>query len=99
MTTAEGGDLIHRWWLVAFLDLLGQQDAFLKTDVMPGHEDRDATRALIAAINDSIGVIGRFQQFTELLTIGRDVETLDRDWPAEICLVGLPLSPAYGDET
>jgi SEC-C motif len=48
--------LSHGYWLVAFVDLLGQKDAFLKTDYLPVN-DRSREDAFIAEVRASTGVI------------------------------------------
>jgi len=35
-------DFVISYWAVAFLDLLGQKDAFLKTDYIPKPDDAEA---------------------------------------------------------
>jgi hypothetical protein len=56
-TRVEGRRLTHGYWLVAFVDLLGQKDAFLRTDYLPNAEDHEKVEAFLAAVRASTGVI------------------------------------------
>lgn len=49
--------LTHGYWLVAFMDLLGQKDAFLRTDYLPNAEDPEKMEAFLVEVRASIGVI------------------------------------------
>jgi hypothetical protein len=47
----------HGYWLVAFIDLLGQQEAFLKTDYLPEAGAAAKRDAFIKEVQASVGVI------------------------------------------
>ena len=49
--------LLHGYWLVAFVDLLGQKDAFLRTDYLPDAADPTKVAAFLAEVRASTGVI------------------------------------------
>lgn len=78
----QGPDFVHQWWIVAFIDLLGQQEAFLKTDVMPDGDDAEAHAALVAALKDSLGVTRGFHRFADAF----------RDGPSEELVPDSPLA-------
>lgn len=54
---AGGDDLTHGYWLVAFIDLLGQKSAFLKTDYVPAVGNPEQLKAFITEVKASVGVI------------------------------------------
>ena len=45
MEVTTDSAVTHGYWLVAFVDLLGQQEAFLKTDYLPDGQDPVARAA------------------------------------------------------
>src|SRR6478735_328389 len=53
------------FWVVAFVDLLGQKEAFLKADFFPEDGDEEAEARLMNALEDSIGVIDRLHSMLD----------------------------------
>ena len=51
------GTLSHGYWMIAFVDLLGQKDAFLKTDYLPNGDDPAKREAFALEVQASVGVI------------------------------------------
>jgi hypothetical protein len=49
--------LTHGYWLVAFLDLLGQKEAFLRTDYLPNAADAEKVEQFLSEVRASTGVI------------------------------------------
>ena len=78
------GTLDHGFWLVAFVDLLGQQDAFLKTDYLPEEAQREA---FVAAVKASVGVIKQLRRILDQFREGTKRATTDdsvfRGWAPE----------------
>jgi hypothetical protein len=56
-TGDPGPQLTHGYWLVAFVDLLGQQEAFCKTDYLPNAEDPARRAAFEDEVRASLGVV------------------------------------------
>jgi hypothetical protein len=56
-SSADLGEVMHGYWFVAFIDLLGQKNAFLKIDYVPAAEDPEQQKAFIAEVKASVGVI------------------------------------------
>jgi hypothetical protein len=56
-TGDPGPQLTHGYWLVAFVDLLGQQEAFCKTDYLPNAEDPARRAAFADEVRASLGVV------------------------------------------
>lgn len=56
-TDETTGSVTHGYWLVAFIDLLGQKEAFLKTDYLPDAGDAAKREAFIKQVQASVGVI------------------------------------------
>lgn len=54
---AEPKKFTHGYWLVAFVDLLGQKEAFLRTDYIPNAKDPEKVKAFIEEVRASTGVI------------------------------------------
>lgn len=56
-SNAESKQLRHAYYAVSFLDLLGQQDAFLSTDFIPNRADSAAVDALHAKVRENVQTI------------------------------------------
>jgi hypothetical protein len=67
-----GSGYQHGWWCVCFLDLLGQQEAFLRSDFVPGPADQEGLQKLIDALRASLGVVDSFRRLAASfgLTVG-----------------------------
>ena len=62
------------YWLVAVIDLLGQQEAFLKTDFIPTNDEQ--AKPFIAAMQASLGVV---RGMRKSLAIMRDAFSTDNE--------------------
>jgi len=69
------------YWLVAFIDLLGQRDAFLKADFLPGEHDPANTEAFIEAVKASLGVIQTMRGLLDTFRIALATKTVDENSP------------------
>jgi hypothetical protein len=58
------------YWLVAFVDLLGQKEAFLRTDYLPKTADAEKVNAFIAEVRASTGVILNMRKFLSMFRTG-----------------------------
>ncbi len=56
--------LIHGYWFVAYLDLLGIREKFLQTDFLPG-QDAAKRAALVQALRQSVGSVRRLRRMVE----------------------------------
>jgi hypothetical protein len=84
MAVANDRSYTHGYWLVGFLDLLGQQEAFLKTDCLPDGNDSARKDALIEAVKASTGVVRNMRRTLDAFRTG--LTTADPRSPLE----GLP---------
>jgi hypothetical protein len=89
MSADDGNDtLTHGFWLVAFLDLLGQQEAFLKTDYIPEHDDPATRREFVEQVQASVGVIRLMRRL--LASFRNAVESVKGDVDEAPALHGFP---------
>jgi hypothetical protein len=75
------GELLLGRWVVGFIDLLGQKEAFLKTDFLPDGKNPEQEKALIAAVKDSLGVVRLFHDLVASLTEHDDATSFAADSP------------------
>jgi hypothetical protein len=66
-------------WAVCFLDLLGQQDAFMATDFIPDAADYASVERFRVAVSSSLGVINQFYKLCE--QFGQEQEDLHPESP------------------
>jgi len=58
------GWILQRW-AVCFLDILGQAEAFLKTDYLPESSNTEAMTQLVAEVQASLGTVHNFYRLSE----------------------------------
>ena len=75
----------YGYWLVAFIDLLGQKDAFLKADFLPV-DDPTRMKEFLDAVKASVGVIHTMRSLLETFRTSFATTTVDENSP----LYGLP---------
>jgi hypothetical protein len=88
MAVASDRTLTHGYWLVAFVDLLGQQEAFMKTDYLPDREDPTKRDAFMEAVKASVGVVRRMRRILDTFrtALASNADAADsplRDLPPE----------------
>jgi hypothetical protein len=83
MRIEEPRKLLHGYWFVAYLDLLGIRRAFLNTDFLPGDDTRRQTE-LIEALQLSVGAIRRLRSQLAACFVAKD-----GDRP-QVSFAGLP---------
>lgn len=82
MDENEKSDKItHGYWLVAFIDLLGQKDAFLKADFLPAAHDLEKVEAFTKAVKASIGVVHAMRRILETFRAALATTTVDENSP------------------
>ena len=86
MEVTTDSAVTHGYWLVAFVDLLGQQEAFLKTDYLPDGQDPVARAAFIAMVKSSVGVVRTLRKVLDCFRQGLATSAADPRSP----LVDLP---------
>jgi hypothetical protein len=69
------GSITHGYWLAAFVDLLGQKEAFLKTDYLPNTEDPEKEKAFLAEVKASTGVILGMRKILASFRVGLSEDT------------------------
>jgi hypothetical protein len=57
MDASDPYPITHGFWFVAFVDLLGQQEAFLRTDYMPEADNAAKRDAFVKEVQASVGVV------------------------------------------
>jgi len=69
--------ITHGYWLVAFIDLLGQKDAFLKADSLPEDNNPAKMEAFIEAVKASIGVVHTMRNLLDAFRTSLATITVD----------------------
>jgi hypothetical protein len=77
----KSAKITHGYWFVAFIDLLGRKDAFLKADFIPAESDPTKVEAFIEAVKASIGVIHTMRLILETFRAALATTTVDETSP------------------
>lgn len=67
------------YWIVSFIDLLGQKDAILQADFVPGENDEEGRRRLLEALKGSVGVIQDLHRTLAHFDVGQKMAVAERD--------------------
>jgi hypothetical protein len=71
MDVGEAGrTFTHGFWAVAFIDLLGQKNAFLKTDYLPDESDPEKRAAFVSAVQASVDAIRGMRKIISNFQVG-----------------------------